>query len=165
MKNVSDPGHLPLLPASNTSVAFWYLRVTLKILPLTLRLHEIWALLVSSPTMSPVLATSFCLGTLHMLSLPPGMPFSFHHTRWLAPSSQLLTSLRSQFTCFSNFPPTYTPSPAWVTHCQCLQCLSPDSTVSTMRAGSCLFCLSFCSQYLACASVYLAGAWNTVGTQ
>lgn len=62
MKNVSDPGHLPLLPASNTSVAFWYLRVTLKILPLTLRLHEIWALLVSGPTMSPVLATSFCLG-------------------------------------------------------------------------------------------------------
>lgn len=110
----------------------------------------------------PLLSAS---GTLHMLSLPPGMPFSFHPTRWLAPSSQLCTSLGSQFTCFSNFPPTYTPSPAWVTHCQCLQCLSPDSTVSTMRAGSCLFCLSFCSQYQACDSVYLAGAWNTVGTQ
>ena len=54
----ASPFSLP----QNTSVAFWYLRVTLKILPLTPRLHEIWALLVSSPTTSTVLATSFCLG-------------------------------------------------------------------------------------------------------
>lgn len=105
---------------------------------------------------SPMLTTSFflpwelCTCCLRLFIPPLACP--------LLPTSVVLeitVDLLFQFSTYIH------PLTSLDSHCQCLLRLSP---VSTMRAGSHLFYLSFCSQYQPCASMYLACTWNILGS-